>query len=106
MSVCTATAGYYWFEYKPDAKKNIKGQYMFDITIILKSGKEVNFTATEEELQKDIITAYDGTNYTICSSEIVATIRKECVRCPNCGKWIIRSNIRSGMCPECGKYIR
>ena len=62
---------------------------MKQVRIILKSGKELNFAAEDEEIHKEVITATDGVQYAIVKDAVEAAIITPMVKCPNCGRWTV-----------------
>jgi hypothetical protein len=62
---------------------------MKQVRIILKSGKELNFFAKDEETNKEVITAIDGAKYAIVKKAVEATIITPMEQCKNCNRWMI-----------------
>lgn len=69
----------------PPPKKEANS--MKQVRIILKSGKELNFAAEDEEIHKEVITATDGVQYAIVKDAVEAAIIIPTVKCPHCGRW-------------------
>ena len=59
------------------------------ICVFLKTGKELTFDAEDGEINKDVITASDGTQYILGNDAAEAVIITPIVKCPDCGQWTV-----------------